>query len=180
MPTIAGSDAADAADEPGGATCFKCCDAFEAGDYVYREVFGEVDHTTEHGVVYATTGGVPVRHFCQDCWTEHRGRDTAAHYDVTDGDRLWAILEVSDGDLVADLRPMLVGGRAWIRVVEGAVEARHSKRKLTEDGRIGFTTEPTEDFDVGDFARYFDDPTDRTRVLLKPVEETPFGEGGDL
>lgn len=172
-PVIGGPDGTDETPEPGGSTCYQCWNDLEAGDHAYREVFGEIDHTTEHGVVFGTTGGVPTRHYCQDCYNEHRKRDKAAHYNVTDGDRLWDILAAADGELVADLLPMLVGGRGWIRVVDGAVEARHSVRERTDDG-MRWTTEPTEGFDVDRFGRYFDDPGDRTRVLLKPVEETPF------
>lgn len=179
MPTIASADGTIDSDEPGGSTCRKCHDDIEPEDHVYREVFGEVDHTTDHGVVFGTTGGVVVHHYCDECYREHRTREKAAHYDVTDGDRLWAILEAADGELVADLIPMLIGGRGWVRVVDGEVEARHSTRERTEGGAIRFSTEPTPDFDVEDFGHYFDDPDDRTRVLLKPVEETPFAEGGD-
>lgn len=175
MPTIAGPDNTDDADEPGGSTCQKCRTDLADEDYVYREVFGSVDRTTDHGVIFGTTGGVVVKHFCQSCYREYRLRRKAAHYDVTDGDRLWAILEAADGDLVADLIPMLVGGRAWIRVVDGDIEVRHTVRGRTEDG-IRFDTEPTEDFDVDDFGQFFDDPNERTRVLLKPVDETPFRE----
>lgn len=178
-PTIAGSEKAMDADEPGGRTCVKCHEEFSPGDHVYREVFGKVGRLTDHGVVYSTTGGVPVRHFCHGCWNEHRGRDKAAHYDVTDGDRLWNILEAADGDLVADMRPMLLGGRGWIRVVDGDVEARYTITKQTADGKIAFDTELDEDFDVDDFGRYFDDPGERTRVLLRPVDETPFASEVD-
>ena len=173
-PTIAGPDGTDESDEPGGRTCRKCREEFEPGDYVYREVFGEVARTTDHGVVYETTGGVPVRHFCQDCWHEHRGREKAARYDVTDGDRLWNILAAADGELVADTKAMTVGGRGWIRVIDNEVEARHSTHERTDDGKIRFTTEPSEDFDVDDFGHLFDEPTDRTMVYLRPVEESPF------
>lgn len=173
MPTIAGSDEAMDSDEPGGATCAKCREEFEPDDHAYREVFGKVDHPVDHGIVFGTTGGVVVRHYCEECYREYRTREKAAHYDVTDGDRLWDILEASNGDLVADMLPMLVGGRGWIRVVDGEVDARHSVTRRTDQG-VRFDTEPTEGFDVDDFGHYFDDPNERTRVLLKPVEETPF------
>ncbi|WP_135306323.1 hypothetical protein [Haloarcula amylovorans] len=175
-PTVAGPDGTDDTDEPGGSTCFGCREAFDAEQHAYREVFGKVARVTDHGLVYGTTGGVVVRHWCQDCWNEQRGREKAAHYDVTDGDRLWDILEAADGELVADLMPMLVGGRAWIRITDGEVEARHSTREMTDDGKLRFGTESSEDFDVTRFGEFFDEPTDMTRVLLKPLDETPFGE----
>lgn len=175
-PTIAGPDGTDETPEPGGSTCFGCHEELEPGEYAYRELFGEIDRTKDHDIVLETTGGIVLRNYCQQCWNQERGREKAAHYDVTDGDRLWSILEAADGKLVADMLPMLVGGRAWIRVVDGEVESRHSVHEKTGDGKIRFDTEPTEDFDVDDFGRYFDDPGDRTRVLLKPVEETPFAD----
>jgi len=175
-PTIAGPDGTDDADEPGGSVCFGCRESFDAEQHAYREVFGEVAEVTEHGLVFGTTGGVVVRHWCRECWNERRGREKAAHYKVTDGDRLWDILEAAQGDLVADLLPMLPGGRAWVRVTEDGVEARHTTHERTDDGKIQTDTEPSEDFDVAKFGEFFDDPTDRTRVLLKPVEETPFAE----
>ncbi|QIO25481.1 hypothetical protein [Haloarcula sp. JP-L23] len=175
-PTIAGPDGTDDADEPGGRTCFGCRETFETEQHAYREVFGEVADVTDHGLVFGTTGGVPVRHWCRACWNRERGREKAAHYDVTDGDRLWAILDAADGALVADLMPILVGGRAWIRVVDGDVEARHTTRERTDEGGIRFGTEPSEDFDVTQFGEFFDEPTDMTCVLLKPADETPFAE----
>jgi hypothetical protein len=178
-PTIAGADEADDADEPGGRLCYHCRTEIDAGDHVYREVFGKVARTTENGVVFETTGGVPVRHYCDQCFRSQRTRRKAAHYDVTDGDRLWDILEAADGELVADLLPMLVGGRGWIRVVDGDVEARHTVHESTSEG-IRFSTEPTEEFGVAKFGEYFDDPGERTRVLLTPVEQTPFVDGDDF
>ena len=175
-PTIAGADDTDTTPEPGGRMCFSCRETFEPEQYAYREVFGAVGRVTDHGITFETTGGVPVRHFCQDCWNRERGREKAAHYDVTDGDRLWAILEAANGDLVADLLPMLVGGRAWVRVVDGDVEARHTVHERTDDGTIRFDTEASDDFDVTEFGELFDEPGDRTRVLLKPADETPFAE----
>lgn len=177
-PTIASSEDTIDRDEPGGRICQKCREPFEAEDHAYREVFGKIDRTTDRGIVFGATGGIVVRHYCEECYREHRSRAKAAHYDVTDGERLWDILEAADGDLVADMLPMLVGGRAWVRVVDGDVEARHTVRERTEDG-FRFDTEPTEGFDVARFGEYFDDPGDRTRVLLKPADETPFAEVDD-
>jgi hypothetical protein len=176
MPTIGGPDDTDMTPEPGGEVCFNCKRELEAGDNAYREVFGEIDHTVEHGVVFGTTGGVPVRHFCQDCHND-RTREKAAHYRVTDGDRLWEMLDASDGELVADLKAMLVGGRVWIRVINGSAEALSLHRRI-DDGQLRFETESLHDFDADDFGQYFDDPGDRTLVLLKPAEETPFVDGG--
>jgi len=177
-PTIAGPDGTDDADEPGGRTCFGCHEGFESEQHAYREVFGKIGEVTDHGLVFGTTGGVVVRHWCRECWNNERGREKAAHYKVTDGDRLWDILDAAQGELVADLMPMLVGGRAWVRVVDDEIEARHSVHERTAEG-IRFDTEPSEDFDVAEFGKFFDEPTDRTRVLLKPAEETPFAEVED-
>lgn len=178
-PTIGGPDGTDESDEPGGSTCYKCREDLEAGDYAYREVFGEIDHTTDHGVVFGTTGGVPTRHYCQACYRKHRKRDKAAHYRARDGDRFWQILEAADGELVADLRPMMIGKRGWIRVVDGELEGRVTERYQTDDGRLGFRTKPW-DITVLDFADRFDEPGDRARVMLKPAEETPFRDDVDV
>jgi hypothetical protein len=174
-PTLYSSLKTDEADEPGGSTCAGCAERFDEGEQAYRELYGSIDRLQDHSFVFSTSGGIVMRNWCQECWNERRGRAKAAHYDVTDGDRLWDILEAADGKIVADLIPMLVGGRGWIRVVGGDVKARHSTMTHTESG-IRFGTEPTEEFDVDDFGKYFDDPGERTRVQLRPVEETPFAD----
>lgn len=181
MPTLYSSPKAMGGrdTEPGGSTCAHCREPLEEGEHVYRELFGSVEEVKDHDIILGRTGGIVLRNYCQACYNEQKNRDKGAHYDVTDGDRLWTILEAADGELVADMRPMLVGGRAWVRVVDGDVEARHSVMEKTSQG-FRFDTEPTEDFDVTRFGDYFDDPGDRTRVILKPAEETPFAKVADV
>lgn len=182
IPTIAGPDGTDESDEPGGSTCQKCREDIEPGEHAYREVFGEVDHPTEHGVVFGTTGGVVVRHYCEDCYREHRQRDKAAHYEVVDPERLWAMLDASDGELVADCAPLFVGSRPYIRVVDGEAEGVKIVADADRENKI-LRFEP-ERFDVSKervFAvlRAERNHPDGARVLLKPLEETPFMEFTD-
>lgn len=165
--------------KPGGSTCYRCHEPLEPGAYAYRESYSDIAEVTDHGIVYDSTGGIVVRHWCQDCWNDERGHEPATLYDVEDGDRLWEILAASEGRLVADTLPFTVGGRGWFRVVDGAVEARHAVREPLED-EAGFrhTTERTADFDAADFGRMFDDPGDIVRVYLRPLEDSPFADDG--
>lgn len=127
-------------------------------------------------------------HYCPSCWREEFEREAAAHYEVESAQRLWDILEAADGRLVADLRPVFVGGRPWIRVRNGELEAMKSTRRTVEkdDKQIlQFGVERT-DVDREWFNETFrgeeDLPDDEypTVVLLKPVDETPFTEYRDL
>lgn len=170
-------DSTDMAAEPGGSTCYKCGEAFVADQHAYRESYGQIVERTDHGVVFGTTGGIVVRHFCQQCWQKHRGREDATYLKNMDPARLWGILKAARGDLVADSKHITIGGRAWVRVVDDGIEARHSTAERTDDG-IRFSTEPTPDFDRNDFADLFQpsEHEDRspTLVMLRSVEDTPF------
>lgn len=188
MPTIGGPDGTvdGRTDEPGGSTCKLCRDPIEPGDWAYRETHGKVATVEEHGLTFGFDGGVGVHHYCHDCYVEHRKREKVTHYPVPDADTLWEILEGANGTLVADAKPMTVGGRGWFRVVGGELEARHSVRRTVETDsgfEVRVTTEPSTDFDVNDFGDFFGDEPDETGrriVYLRPVGESPFADGGDL
>jgi hypothetical protein len=123
-------------------------------------------------------------HYCEDCWGEHFDREAAAYYEVSDPERFWAILEAANGRLVADLRPLFVGGRAWIRVVDGDLQALRSTATAREQGEervIEFGVIEA-DVDAEWFFETFRSAADvsadmRPQIaLLKPAAETPFAD----
>lgn len=129
-------------------------------------------------------------HYCQSCWQQEYKREAAAHYEVTDAEKLWNILEAADGDLVADLRPIFVGGRPFIRVVDGELQALGSTVHAEEyDGGetrlVKFGSKRVE-VDREWFDETFradqelPDDAHPTIALLKPAEETPFAGYRDV
>lgn len=124
--------------------------------------------------------GADERYYCLDCYSEEHNREKGAHYKYESADELWDILAASNGRLVADAKPMTVGGRGWFRVVDDTVQARHSVMVQgdTEDNyNIKFDTEPTSDFDRTDFNEFFNAANELRLVYLKPLTETPFIAG---
>jgi len=57
-----------------------------------------------------------MRPLCRDCWTDEYARTTGAHWSIDDPQRVWDVLRASDGELVADLSPLFMGGRPFVRV----------------------------------------------------------------
>lgn len=158
--------------------CQGCGDALPDGDLAYAEVFGSWDRDSQ-----TYERGVTRRHYCSSCWKEDFVREAAAYHDLDDPDRLWNILEASDGTLVADTLTFTVGGRGWVTVIDGDVVAMHTTTEARmEDGQriIEFGSEETPDFDEDRFYDLFDVP-DRddgmpVKVLLRPRRETPLAD----
>ena len=169
--------------------CRHCGTAIEDDDLTFRVVYGYLSEVREDNISEKQVGhvgeeldpGADERYWCFSCFKREREADRAAHYHYEDAAELWDILEAADGSLVADARPLTVGGRGWFRVVDGSVQARHSVHVHggeDDDWDIGFDTEPTEGFDTADFGDFFESAEeDRRLVLLKPVDETPFIAG---
>lgn len=128
---------------------------------------------------------------CQSCWQEHYERVAGAYYEVPDGDRLWDILSAANGDLVADLVHLFVGGRPFVRVVDDDPQVAKVKPTETGDNTIRFEPEVVEDGSLDRewltdlFDRSADDSDNDVPniAVIRPVEETPFGDarerGGD-
>lgn len=127
-------------------------------------------------------------HYCSECWREEFQREAAAHFEVNDAQRLWDILEAADGQLVADLGHIFVGGRPWVRIINGELEAIGSTRRAIEQDGDRIIQFGYKGVDVD--RQWFDEtfhaeessPDDEfpTIALLKPVEETPFDDYPDL
>lgn len=177
-PTIGGSERTMDTDEPGGATCYKCHESIQPDDHVYREVFGTVDRTTDTGVVFGTTGGVVVRHWCEDCYREHRTSKKATTYQTDDPDELWAILAASNGQLVADLSSWYMPGPCFVRVRDGELEAATTNAaRPPADSEYDLTFESVEWDDAYDLflEEHLEDNTDPERpIYLVTADETPF------
>lgn len=168
--------------------CRYCGTTLEGDDLTYRVLYGRFHHANG-GVVsekqVARPGeeldpGADERYYCFDCYKEEHDRAKGAHYEYESAEELWSILEAADGRLVADAKPMTVGGRGWFRVVDGVVEARHSvmvRGGETDDWDVGFETEPTPNFDEEDFHEFFSGGKEIRLVYLKSVDETPFVAG---
>ena len=149
--------------------------------YAYLTVFGEWDRR-QQGFT-ASGGGTVTHHYCQRCYMKHYRADRAAYYDVDDADRLWTILDSSDGRLVADCKPIFVGGRPFIRVVDGEIECVAPKHHRSESEQLIRSHIERVDVDRDWFNDVFSqdqakaDDERPTRVMLKPINETPFDGG---
>ncbi|WP_256394151.1 hypothetical protein [Natronoarchaeum rubrum] len=164
--------------------CDECGEEIGGGDRLPRIVrWGFWDREAQN-----FDGRSRLEYYCDACWSEEFERDAAAHYEVTNGQRLWDILEAADGDLVADLRPIFVGGRPWIRVVDGELQGMKSTRSRKQAGDdlvIEFGTEEA-DVDREWFEEVFGAEEELpegdmpTIALLKPADETPFAEYEEL
>ena len=126
-------------------------------------------------------------HWCKACYRTHRDREVAVHYEIDDHERLWAILDAADGELVADTYPLTVGGRGYVRIVDGEPQALSIQTKVIhrEPRVLGMTAESIEDYDREDFEALFSVQDDGEgdpprRVFLKPTEETPFDDWLEL
>ena len=124
-------------------------------------------------------------YYCRDCYREHYSREAAAHYEIDDHERLWDILEAADGELVADTYPLTIGGRGYVRVVDGEPQAMRIATRQKEDRVIAFEAEPIDDYDRAAFEGLFsvedDGDEDPPRIVfLKPADETPFAEWSQL
>lgn len=170
------------------AECKHCGMTLSGDDLTYRVLYGRFEHATE-GVVsekhVARPGeeiepGADERYYCFDCYKSEFDREKGAHFEYESSDELWSILEAADGRLVADAKPMTVGGRGWFRVVGGEVQARHSvvvQGNEDDDWDIGFDSEPTPEFEKEDFHEFFGGGKEIQLVYLKSVDETPFVAG---
>lgn len=168
--------------------CRYCETTLSGDDATYRVLYGRFEHVHE-GVIseklVAGPGekvepGADERHYCLDCYTEEHDREKGAHFEYESADELWSILDSANGRLVADARPMTVGGRGWFRVVDGEVQARHSvmvSGDEDDDYDIRFETEPSPDFDREEFDEFFDGEKEIRLIYLKEVTETPFVAG---
>jgi len=165
--------------------CRHCGVTIEDDDPAYRVVYGRLsdvrsDNISDRQIAgpnEEVDPGADERYWCFGCYKSERAREKGAHYHYDDADELWAILEAADGALVADGKPMTIGGRGWFRVVDGAVQARHLRRYRDNNGEIQVDTAPTEGFDTAEFGEFFDEASEIRLVYLKPVDETPFVAG---
>ena len=183
----------DQSRDDGEQRCHYCETELSGDDLTYRVLYGKY-HEARDGVVSEKLAGrageeldpgTDERYYCLSCYKEHHDREKGAYFHHQGPEEMWSILKAADGRLVADTLFMTIGGRGWIRVVDGEVQARHSVRVRGGDDvdwDLGFETEPTPEFDSDRFEELFTLPGDRDRgehppVLLKPAHETPFTAG---
>ncbi|MFC6764564.1 hypothetical protein [Natrinema soli] len=120
--------------EQASAECRHCETTLTGDDLTYRVLYGNIEHAHDDVVSEKQVAGpgeeiepgTDERYYCFDCYKAEYDREKGAHFEYESADELWAILEASNGRLVADSKPMTIGGRGWFRVVDGEVEARHS------------------------------------------------------
>jgi len=157
--------------------CDECGDHLGGTDRLPRTVrWGFWDDDTQR-----FDGAAREEHYCEPCWREEFDREAAAHYKVTDAGRFWNVLAAADGQLVADLGPMVMDGRPWIRVVDGSLQALKSMRSARTEGDRNVLKFGVEQADAD--RAWFDEAFSRAGeveppllALLKPAEETPFSE----
>lgn len=168
--------------------CLYCETTLSGDDPTYRVLYGRFEHVKDNIIsekLIAEPGeeldpGADEQYYCLDCYKKHYDRENGAHFEFESAEELWSILEAANGRLVADTLPLTIGGRGWVRVVDGDVQARHAVRVTTgEDGDhdIAFDSEPSPDFDRDNFNDLFDGSRDMRLIVLKPVDETPFVAG---
>lgn len=129
--------------------------------------------------------------WCSECYEERQRRDGGTRFEIDDGaQELWRILEASDGRLVADLKPLFVASRPFVRVVDGDIQAIHVTRDVASPSKQSTGSErmvsaPTVHHATVDRG-WFDEILDKSIlseqkavVYLRPVEETPFGDVRD-
>ncbi|SDL09979.1 hypothetical protein [Natronorubrum texcoconense] len=170
------------------AECRYCETELSDDDATYRVLYGRFEHASEDivsdkliaGPNEQLEPGADERYYCLDCYKDEHDREKGAHFEYESADELRSILEAADGRLVADARPMTIGGRGWFRIVDGDVQARHSVTihgDESDDYDIRFSTEPTPNFDSDDFDEFFGGAKEIRLVYLKSVDETPFVAG---
>ena len=168
----------DVPDVPDLDNCQRCGD--ERDGHAYLLVFGEWD-TDRSGFERPPT----MRPLCSDCWTEEYARTTGAHWSIDDPQRVWDVLRASDGELVADLSPLFMGGRPFVRV-DGDGELTAVGPTLIDGGENSDGTPVIEEKIVRleEFDRdalfeaiesYQSLPDNSGSVIIRPIEETPFG-----
>jgi len=125
-----------------------------------------------------------MRPLCRDCWTDEYARTTGAHWSIDDPQRVWDVLRASDGELVADLSPLFMGGRPFVRV-DGDANMTAVGPTLIDGGENDAGTPVIEEkivrlesfdrdalFEAIETGR--DLPDDTGSVIIRPIEETPF------
>ncbi|WP_302083627.1 hypothetical protein [Salinibaculum rarum] len=178
-----GDNSADEPDLPGTActpqnriTCDGCNDPLETQQDNVRNVrWGFWDAAAQN------FDSAPRQEwYCAECWREQFKRDTAAHYEIEDGDQFWDILDAADGRLVADLSAIFVGGRPWIRVRNGELEGMRVRTRGHEESKVVSFDTVRFDPDKEWFNNTFSDVSSADEggppaiALLKPADETPF------
>jgi hypothetical protein len=149
--------------------CFKCKDYITEWAVFVREGYWTGSEFEDDPIE---------RHWCKACYQKHHDREAAAHYEIKDSTRLWAILEAADGELVIDTHPVPFSNRLYVRVVDGEPQALAIKPVAKEPKIISFEAKPVE-FTRKDFDHVFGpspDAEEPTMVYLKPSGETPFAE----
>ncbi|MCG1008247.1 hypothetical protein [Halorubrum lacusprofundi] len=157
--------------------CKRCGD--ERDGHSYLLVFG--DWNPDRSGFERPPG---MRPLCRDCWTDEYARTSGAHWSIDDPQRVWDVLRASDGELVADLSPLFMGGRPFVRV-DGDANMTAVGPTLIDGGENDAGTPVIEEkivrlesfdrdalFEAIETGR--DLPNDTGSVIIRPIEETPF------
>jgi len=157
--------------------CKRCGD--ERDGHLYLLVFG--DWNPDRSGFERPPG---MRPLCRDCWTDEYARTSGAHWSIDDPQRVWDVLRASDGELVADLSPLFMGGRPFVRV-DGDANMTAVGPTLIDGGENDAGTPVIEEkivrlesfdrdalFEAIETGR--DLPNDTGSVIIRPIEETPF------
>lgn len=155
--------------------CRRCQEYLNDGDMVYKESFGFWDAEDDEFEKEEPEN----REYCQDCWNRIGPKRQGTKFSINSGEDLYELLRSSEGQIVADFVPVVLGARPFVRVVEETVEIVTST--LREQGDVittqfKFTTE-----DKSFFPEFFEPESSRGArfVYLRNVENTPFGEFRD-
>jgi hypothetical protein len=99
---------------------------------------------------------------------------------VEDAQTLWNLLNASEGTLVADCKPVYIGGRPYIRVVDDFVQVLHYRQTHDNvDDVVRIRSELVQtDMSRDEFMNAFTQHDDERPVMvyLRPASETPFDD----
>lgn len=117
-------------------------------------------------------------HVCESCWRQEYQSQKATTYQTNDPDELWAILEASNGQLVADLSAFFIPGPCYARVVDDELETItvNNNPHQNADGKIAFDPEVVE---VDEHDLFLDELLENNEgpcspIYLKTADDTPF------
>lgn len=150
------------------ATCRKCNDAVGGMGTVFI-VYGEFDRERQ-----GFRRGDHHWHVCEECWREEYTAKKATTYQPGSADELWAILEASGGQLVADFSAYFIPGPCYIRVVDNELEgATVTAVECPPDSEYDLCWEPkpTDPHDL--FIEEMLDHEPRP-IYLVTADQTPF------
>lgn len=155
-------------------TCYDCGDYLQDGEFIHEIVYSSWEAQSND-----FASDEPQREkYCEECWDDIRPSNKGTQFEVDTVDELWNILSASNGKLVVDCKSHFVGGRPYLRVLNGDVQEAVINRRQVGDGTLGLSTE-FEQRDRQDFEELIESIINGDLppiVRLRNSENTPFAD----